>query len=130
MTGNIIKSTFNSNGGGVNYSLEEQNTGLKWIDGKDIYQKTIYFNALGGANAQVTRDISDLNISTLIKAEGLVMDPYNNYLTLPNVEIDSSQYNIYMGVTLKPDFKVVRIAVGSYGRTDNQAYVTIQYTKN
>ena len=102
---------------------------MKWIDGKDIYQKTIYFNALGGANVQVTRDISDLNASTIIKAEGIVIDSYDNYLILPNVEIDSSQYSIYMGVTLKPDFKVVRIAVGSYGRTDNQAYVTIQYTK-
>lgn len=27
--------------GGVNYSTEEQNTGLKWIDRNDIYQQTI-----------------------------------------------------------------------------------------
>lgn len=27
-------------GGGVNYSTTEQNTGLKWHDGKDIYQRT------------------------------------------------------------------------------------------
>ena len=27
-------------GGGVNYSLEEQDTGLKWIDGRTVYQKT------------------------------------------------------------------------------------------
>lgn len=118
-------------GGGINYSLQEQNTGLKWIDGKDIYQKTIYFNALGGANVQVTRDISDLNASTIVKAEGIVIDPYGNYLILPNTEIGSStQYNIYMAISVKSTEKVVRISVGSYGRTDNQAYVTIQYTKN
>lgn len=28
-------------GGGINYTTEEQDTGLKWIDGRTIYQKTI-----------------------------------------------------------------------------------------
>lgn len=32
-------------GGG--YSTSEVNTGLKWIDGKDIYQKTVNFQAAG-----------------------------------------------------------------------------------
>lgn len=30
-------------GGGVSYSLAEQDTGLKWIDGKKIYQKSVEF---------------------------------------------------------------------------------------
>lgn len=30
-----------SNVGGIDYSTEEQDTGLKWIDGKTIYQKTV-----------------------------------------------------------------------------------------
>lgn len=28
-------------GGGIDYTTEEQDTGLKWIDGRTIYQKTI-----------------------------------------------------------------------------------------
>ena len=32
-------------GGGIDYSTTEQNTGLKWIDGKDIYQKTFVLNS-------------------------------------------------------------------------------------
>ena len=32
-------------GGGVDYSLTEQDTGLKWIDGKSIYQTTFSFMA-------------------------------------------------------------------------------------
>ena len=28
-------------GGGIDYTTEEQDTGLKWIDGRPIYQKTI-----------------------------------------------------------------------------------------
>lgn len=30
-----------SGGGGIDYSITEQNTGLKWVDGKPIYQCTI-----------------------------------------------------------------------------------------
>lgn len=30
-----------SGGGGIDYSTEEQDTGLKWIDGRTIYQKTV-----------------------------------------------------------------------------------------
>lgn len=30
-----------SGGGGINYSTTEQNTGLKWINDKPIYQKTV-----------------------------------------------------------------------------------------
>lgn len=33
-----------SGGGGINYSTEEQDTGLLWIDGRHIYQKTYVFN--------------------------------------------------------------------------------------
>lgn len=31
----------NGGGGGIDYSPEEQDTGLKWIDGRKIYQKTV-----------------------------------------------------------------------------------------
>ena len=31
-------------GGGVNYSTDEQDTGLTWIDGSKIYQKTFEYN--------------------------------------------------------------------------------------
>lgn len=33
--------------GGVDYSTEEQATGLKWIDGKDLYQITVTGNFSG-----------------------------------------------------------------------------------
>lgn len=33
-------------GGGVNYSTEEQDTGLKWINGRSIYQKTIVYKSI------------------------------------------------------------------------------------
>lgn len=37
-------------GGGVNYSTDEQDTGLTWIDGSPIYQKTYYGTASSSSN--------------------------------------------------------------------------------
>ena len=34
----------NSPNSGIDYSYEEQDTGLKWVDGRKIYQKTIPLN--------------------------------------------------------------------------------------
>ena len=45
----VVKGSWNkmdAPSGGVNYSTTEQNTGLKWIDGKDIFQKTVTFENL------------------------------------------------------------------------------------
>ena len=51
-------------GGGavINYSLEEQNTGIKWIDGNDIYQKS--FNIAGA-------EYSSPNYVTLANVPGI-----------------------------------------------------------
>ena len=41
-----------STSGGVNYSTEEQDTGLKWVDGRTIYQKTFAFVNTGDSFKQ------------------------------------------------------------------------------
>lgn len=45
-----------------NFSTEEQNTGLKWIDGKDLYQKTYVFTTSSGYQL-VTLNVN--NIETM-----------------------------------------------------------------
>ena len=35
-------------GGGLNYSTEEQDTGLTWIDGRHVYQKSYYVQTMTG----------------------------------------------------------------------------------
>lgn len=47
MTGDV---TVEGGGGGPDYSTEEQDTGLKWIDGRTVYQKTYHGTASGGQN--------------------------------------------------------------------------------
>lgn len=49
-------------GGGVNYSTTEQDTGLKWIDGKPIYQKTIVKNnTVYGDATRINTGIPDMD---------------------------------------------------------------------
>lgn len=52
-------------GGGVDYSTSEQDTGLKWVDGKPIYQKT-FLNINNGAWVYLPS-----NIETVIDKRGM-----------------------------------------------------------
>ena len=68
-SGETVKSWEDPATGGINYSTEEQDTGLKWIDGKTIYQKT--FGASGGSYTSpisIAHGIS--NIDTIVSKSG------------------------------------------------------------
>lgn len=67
--------------GGVNYSTSEQDTGLKWIDGKTIYQKSVVFTT--GATDTYHR------LQTGIIAEKILKVEFYGYNT-------NDQYNITM----------------------------------
>jgi hypothetical protein len=57
-----VPSGEGSGGGGINYSTEEQDTGLKWIDGKPIYQKTISKNNTTYGNAtRIDANVPDMD---------------------------------------------------------------------
>lgn len=55
-------------GGGVDYSTEEVNTGVKWIDGKPIYRKVAYIPK--ASNGTVYSGIS--NIDKIISCLGTI----------------------------------------------------------
>lgn len=74
-----------SGGGGIDYSTAEQNTGLKWIDGKPIYQKSFTrTNQAYGGGMTFDTGVSDMdtlindswciygaiNVSKAVTAEG------------------------------------------------------------
>lgn len=104
-------------GGGVNYSTTEQNTGLKWIDGKDIYQKTF---SLTFSSSFLTVDLTSLNIETVIpKIEGGVYDSLGGFVPFDY----ESTTSIYMS-------SVTNMSVnnGFYSSRPN-GYATIFYTK-
>ena len=59
-----------SGGGGIDYSTSEQDTGLKWIDGRKIYQKT-YTQVLNQSmsNGSTWYAMNDLNGKEIIDNE-------------------------------------------------------------
>ena len=113
---------------GVNYSTSEQNTGIKWIDGKPVYQKTIDCGALPNNTEKIVAfNISDLK--RIINLYGYAWRPTGNvrFMTLPystqngsdQVQVD---YNSASGAGL-------RIKTMSDMSAFTESYVTMLYTK-
>ena len=117
----IENNIISASGGGVDYSLDEQNTGLKWIDGNDIYQKTVDFGALPNSTLkQVNHNIS--NIENICKIESIMN--YSGLIygeILPPVEANK-------GFRLCVRQNTVDVTTNS-NWSGYTAYVTIYYTK-
>lgn len=107
-------------GGGINYSLTEQNTGLKWVDGKDIYQITIY-NAAPSNGVEVQHNIP--NISDIVDVK------YNikryNFWNSDNFMFDNSTRCAVIASTTS--YYCAFNPTGSGVYTD--LYLTLKYTK-
>ena len=105
------------------YSTEERFVG-KWIDGKNIYEKTFDITSYvtqGGGNYEM-----NFTCDTLIDAHGFVkgQGTQNTVLPIPYCSGDrSGVFAIYYETTGKLHFHIVSMG------TLNEGYVTIQYTK-
>lgn len=110
-----IKTAF-----GGDYSTSEVNTGFKWVDGKDIYKKTINFGALpNNTSKSVAHGIT--NLESIIDCAGVAISG----TTVLNLnEYDGSNY-----IRLIPRQGVNITIFTSSDRTTYLAYVTLWYTK-
>ena len=107
------------------YSTSEQYTGMKWIDGKKIYRKTINFGALpNAARKEVSHGIS--NLSYITNIYGITYSPNRGlYFNVP-----------FPSYTAESAFNVVATSSVVYietarDRSDfTQTYITIEYTKS
>lgn len=112
--------------GGVDYSTSEQDTGIKWIDGKKIYQKTINFTVAGGG--YISNPTGITGIETLIKHEGIgritdyIIDE-TPYRTPPTNEYSIAIVYFFLGGELYADYRATAEAVGA------DFYITVWYTK-
>lgn len=108
-------------GGGVDYSFEEQNTGLKWTDGRDIYQKSYKFLPPFTAN----------NNTFTLDVPGAVIRSWEVYI------LDNGQENTTIGegnemrvVNANGSRIIVWIANGTIPYLSNgEVDVTVRYTK-
>ena len=120
-----IANVITGGGGGsaINYSTSEVNTGVKWIDGKYIYQKTIQGTIPADTSSTVI--LTDANIDTMISGEGIAWadSTRNNYM------ISSSQSSSrFIGISQLYDN--IRLHYATYLSNNYNNYtVTIRYTK-
>lgn len=111
----------------ADYSLSEINTGIKWIDGKVIYKKTIDFGTLpNNALKTVSHNIS--NLGYILKIEGIAKRSTDGIFfqigNAPNPDSQSFSVSIHVSV----DATSVGITTGM-DRRDMAAYITLYYTK-
>ena len=111
----------------ADYSLSEINTGIKWIDGKVIYKKTIDFGTLPNtALKTVPHNIS--NLGYILKIEGIAKRSTDGiFFQIGNaLNPDSQSFSVSIHVSV--DATSVGITTGM-DRRDMAAYVTLYYTK-
>lgn len=109
-------------GGGLpDYSTDEQATGQKWIDGKDIYFKTFDCGAL--PNTNIKEVSSGLTNVRVIKFDGFAESPTDSLVIPLGYMGDIGIYYNYsantVSLTSKSDLSVY-----------TSSYVVIYYTKN
>jgi hypothetical protein len=113
-------------GGGVDYSTTEQDTGLKWIDGKTIYQKTINFGTLPNNNSKaVAHGIS--NLDYVVDYNGVFKNPNdtsNTFIKINHTSISSASYQAESYINLTSI-----ILWCATNRSGYSGYFTILYTK-
>lgn len=95
--------------GAVDYSTTEQPTGQKWIDGNDIYFKTIDIGALpNSTNKDVLTNIT--NIRDVVKIDGIATNgtiytgiPHGANIAQYGVEVSYDKTNNYVRVSTSED---------------------------
>lgn len=105
--GTIYMVTDDPNDSGVNvpinYSTAEQDTGLKWIDGKPIYQKTFSETSCPNNSSVTVASLSSLNIENVVDMKGFAKSNNQSgyFRTLPfcggganDIRIDVSNFDL------------------------------------
>jgi hypothetical protein len=110
----------------INYSEIEQFTGMHWLDGKKIYQKTINFGKLpNNTSINVLHNIANLNyiVNMYAVVTQETISEFSAFMPLTYALSTSNGQT----VTLSANMKNVSIATGA-DRSTYMAYVTFQST--
>ena len=110
----------------INYSLEEQDTGLKWIDGKTIYQKTFVSEPFAFNTTRKWTTVKDdiiSNMDFIIDIEGIIKTPSTTF------EVGfASSTSTYADVEIWDDTLGLVTSSGS-ALGESRFYITLMYTK-
>lgn len=104
----------------MDYSTSEQDTGCKWIDGKKIYKKTVFFQSVASGDINSAHGIS--NISLVIKHEAFFI---SNGAYIPVPSLVNTNGGNYISV-----WNINSTNVHTFSSIQFQDfYVTLWYTK-
>ena len=122
---NRLSTLENETNKNENYSLEEQVIG-KWIDGKNIYRKTIKIEVNNNTNYTFdAKSILSTNIGTIINSYGYsVVDGGLTYASFPCYYSERTRLSSFMDI---PTGKIY-IRAGENYKTATH-YLTFEYTK-
>lgn len=108
-----------------NYSTSEVDTGFTWVDGKNIYKKTVNFGAMPNATVKsVNHSIS--NLDRVLKVEGYAYDPSGTGTMVP-LPMPSTHPDYDIQIDVKAT--VIEIASNANRSNYSESYVTLYYTK-
>lgn len=81
----------------IDYSATEQDTGIKWVDGKSVYQKTYVFDPpVAGSYSYIDLvDVSGLSIDTLIYMSGIEHDATYDNIALVETHTSNNE-NLFL----------------------------------
>lgn len=105
-SGETIKSWETPENVNLDYSTTEHNTGVKWIDGKDIYSKVVTFDVAVSIsyNAWFTSDIDATGVENIINTAALADGAFCPLIGA----IDNGKF-IFLGCRVDSSFSVKAI---------------------
>lgn len=109
----------------MNYSTSEQDTGCKWVDGKNIYRKTIDCGALPNATSKRV-SVGASGVSRYVKFEGVAFTSNNTTISLPY----ANHANVSFQVDVYIDSGDLVISAGDNKSVYANSYITVYYTKS
>jgi hypothetical protein len=111
----------------ADYSTSETNTGMTWIDGKQIYRKVVNFGVLPNSGTKtVAHGIS--NLGTVINLYGHIKSTNAGVTTYLPISV-SSPFGVQYCMSTSVDNTNVSIYTGT-DRTTHSAVIVIEYTKS
>ena len=112
------------------YSLDEQVIG-KWVDGKPLYQKTLYYDSTQYTVGQTTTLAHNIsNVKMIMFKDAVVYRSMDqNYQMIPDVDAEMEHWGIGIRNMNSTTFGLWIGDMNSYQMTYDYMYITFKYTK-
>lgn len=111
-------------GGGINYSTDEQDTGLKWIDGKPIYRTTIISTFEKDGYYIIEQGfVANKSVETVVNIEG-ALKTNSSWVKAPSMFDWSARIMIYVNLNSDITTNIYFNNSGPY-----TVYTSVYYTK-